>query len=451
MSKNKQSHSLMYRKYSAYKPTGIEWLGKVPEKWEVKRLKYAAISNARSLSEKTPEDYRFKYLDIGNVGTGFVISEPSEMAFDNAPSRARRIVTQHDTIISTVRTYLKAIYYFEDNPQDIIVSTGFAVIKPGKALHSKYFYYLSLSVNFIDSIVSNSYGVSYPAINESFLMTLPVWYPSLEQQKNVVEFLDRKTGLIDDVIDRKQKLIKLLKEKRQALITNAVTKGLNPNAKLKPSGIDCLGDMPKTWESKRLKYISNTRVSNVDKKSEDETPVKLCNYVDVYKNEFVDDTIEFMEATATLNQIDAFELKLGDIIITKDSETPDDIGVPASVKLKDTKHIVCGYHLAIMTSNNTTLFGGYLFRVLQSSRYRAYFETRCNGVTRFGLGTYSILNVEIPLPAYDEQQIIAEFLDRETAKIDSIVTKVKSQVWKLREYKQALITSAVTGKIKVSE
>src|SRR5438045_2292983 len=117
----------------------------------------------------------------------------------------------------------------------------------------------------------------------------------------------------------------------------------------KPSGIIWLDNIPEGWEVKRLKYIANTRVSNVDKKSEDEIQVKLCNYIDVYKNEFINEKIEFMVATATRRQVDYFELKRGDVIITKDSETPDDIGIPAYVDLVDTKNIVCWYHLAIST------------------------------------------------------------------------------------------------------
>ena len=105
-----------------------------------------------------------------------------------------------------------------------------------------------------------------------------------------------------------------------------------------------------------------------------------------------------MIATATRGQLDAFELKKGDVILTKDSETPDDIGVPAYVNLEDTKNIVCGYHLAISTPNKSILLGKYLFRLLQSSVFRAYFEIHSNGITRFGLDTYSIFNADIPLP-----------------------------------------------------
>ncbi len=212
----------------------------------------------------------------------------------------------------------------------------------------------------------------------------------------------------------------------------------------KPSGIDWLNDLPEGWEVKRLKYIANTRVSNVDKKSEDEIQVKLCNYMDVYKNEFIDEKIEFMVATATRRQVDYFQLNKGDVIITKDSETPDDIGIPAYVSLEDTENIVCGYHLAISTPINSILLGKYLFRLFQSNVFRSYFDVSSNGITRYGLSTYSILNAIIPLPSYSEQCILADFLDQKISKIDDLISKKQKLIDLLREERIALIDQAVT-------
>ncbi len=218
----------------------------------------------------------------------------------------------------------------------------------------------------------------------------------------------------------------------------------------KPSGIEWLDVIPKGWEVKRLKYISNTRVSNVDKKSEDEIQVKLCNYVDVYKNEFINEKIKFMVATATEKQIETFELKKGDVIITKDSETPDDIGIPAYVSLEDTKNIVCGYHLAISTPINSVLLGKYLFRLFQSNIFRSYFEVSSNGITRYGLDTYSILNANIPLPSYSEQCSIADFLDQKTRKINDLISNKQKLIELFKEERAAIINHAVTKGINPS-
>ncbi len=433
MSNNTQSHSLKNKKYPAYKPTGIEWLGDIPDRWQIKRLKFVALSNTSSLTENTPEEFRFKYLDIGNVGTGFIIAEPEEMEFDNAPSRARRIVTQHDTIISTVRTYLKAIYYFEENPHDIIVSTGFAVIRPGNALHSKYFYYLSLSVSFIDSIVSNSYGVSYPAINESFLMTLPVWYPKYDEQKQIVEFLDRKTALIDDVVAKKQRLIKLLKEKRQALITHAVTKGLDSNAKLKPSGIDWLGDIPEGWEVKALKYSAIVTMGQSPDSDDYEHKENGLP--------FLQGNAEFttMYPTARLwCQTANKRCRKDDILLS--------VRAPVgAINIADQEY---GIGRGLCAICGTAYHQPFLTYLLKASN--EHLNVLATGSTFTAVSVDDVKSLGLALPSYTEQEVITDFLDRNTEKIDDIVSKVKSQVWKLREYRQTLITNAVTGKIKIT-
>jgi type I restriction enzyme S subunit len=214
--------------------------------------------------------------------------------------------------------------------------------------------------------------------------------------------------------------------------------------KYKPSGFDWLGNIPKEWNTRRLKYLSYTRISNVDKKSEDETSVRLCNYIDVYKNEFIDMSFDFMVATATQDQIDSFQLSTGDVIITKDSETADDIGIPVFVRTTDTEKLVCGYHLALITPNHLILDGRFLFRLFQSDIYRSYFEVHSNGVTRFGLDTFSIINCDIVHPPLTEQQRIADFLDHETAKIDDVITKKQKLIKLLKEKRQATITHAVT-------
>jgi len=206
------------------KDSGIEWLGEIPEHWAVKRLKYAAIINDRSLPENTSDDFCFKYIDIGNVNILGLLEEPQEICFKNAPSRARRILKSGNTIISTVRTYLKAITYFEEINENIIASTGFAVLTPNNKLLPKYLYYTCLSSKFIDTIVANSSGVSYPAINSSSLANLPIWYPNdKEEQNSIINLIEEQNKKIDLLTSKIQTQIEKLKEYRQALISSAVT------------------------------------------------------------------------------------------------------------------------------------------------------------------------------------------------------------------------------------
>ena len=153
--------------------------------------------------------------------------------------------------------------------------------------------------------------------------------------------------------------------------------------KYKDSGIEWLGQIPEYWEVKKLKFIANVQPSNVDKKTaDDELPVFLCNYSDVYNNEWITDDIAFMKATATQAEIAKFLIDKGDVIITKDSESPNDIAVPALV-IQDFENVICGYHLTQIKSKG--LNGNFLFRLFQCKRFNAQFVVSANGVTRFGL------------------------------------------------------------------
>ena len=149
--------------YPSYKPSGIPWLSKVPEHWDVKPLKHWCLINSEALAEDCDPDYCFDYLDISCVGTGHLSAQPEHLLFESAPSRARRVLRQGDTVISTVRTYLKAIYYLGEEWPDLIASTGFAVLRPQAPVTPALLGYLLQSDPFIEQVTANSIGVAYPA------------------------------------------------------------------------------------------------------------------------------------------------------------------------------------------------------------------------------------------------------------------------------------------------
>ena len=215
---------------------------------------------------------------------------------------------------------------------------------------------------------------------------------------------------------------------------------------MRGTGIAALSGLGKCragWAIKKLKFVVAIQPSNVDKKTkENEKKVLLCNYTDVYYNEEITGDLPFMEATASDLQIRKFTLKSGDTIITKDSEDPNDIAVPAYVP-QDLEGIICGYHLALLRPKYGIL-GGYLKRVMDSRYARSVFAAKANGLTRYGLGTYAINNFVLPLPPIEEQKQIASYLDRETAKIDSLVAKQEQLIEFLQEKRQAVISHAVT-------
>ena len=211
----------------------------------------------------------------------------------------------------------------------------------------------------------------------------------------------------------------------------------------KDSGVEWLGEVPGHWDVKRLKQACHVFPSNVDKKSYDgETPVKLCNYTDVYYNDTIAAETDFMAATATQEQIAKFTLRSGDTIITKDSETADDIAIAAYVP-EDLPGVICGYHLSMIRPTQATS-GAFVKRLFDSSYVKSCVAVRANGLTRVGLGQYEIDNLDLPFPPLSEQTQIAAFLDRETAKIDALVAEQQRLMVLLKEKRQAVISHAVT-------
>lgn len=194
------------------------------EHWEIRPLKYWARINARTLSDQTDLGFTFRYLDIGTVGTGKLMRNPELINFKDAPSRARRIVYMGDTIISTVRTYLRAIYFIEENDQDLIASTGFAVLTPARGVLPRYLSKVVQSPNFIDRITANSIGIAYPAIAETrlgcFKLAMP---PILEEQESILRHIDEQTMPYETAIGRASREISLLREYRTRLIADVVT------------------------------------------------------------------------------------------------------------------------------------------------------------------------------------------------------------------------------------
>lgn len=200
----------------------------------------------------------------------------------------------------------------------------------------------------------------------------------------------------------------------------------------------------KNWQVKRLQFGVSILNSNVDKKIiEGETPIELCNYVDVYYNDIINENLDFMEGSATEEEIAKFSLKEGDVIITKDSESADDIGIPAYVE-KDFEGIVCGYHLAMFKPFKESLDGKFLLYYLKSKIAQKNFELGANGVTRFGLSRNAIKTLPVPYPPLSEQTQIANFLDQKTAQLDKLIAQKENLLKLLAEKRTAMITQAVT-------
>jgi type I restriction enzyme, S subunit len=202
--------------------------------------------------------------------------------------------------------------------------------------------------------------------------------------------------------------------------------------------------IPTTWQSERLLNVAELKTSNVDKKSvEGKRTVNLCNYVDVYYHKKITSTIDFMAATASENEINRFALYEGEVVFTKDSEDPFDIGIPTYIS-EEINDLVCGYHLTILRPFSDKLLGEYAYYALEAEISKHQFTLASNGVTRFGLTAQGTKNLRICVPTLSEQTQIAKFLDYKTAQIDSLIEKKKALIEKLEEKRIALITQAVT-------
>lgn len=206
---------------------------------------------------------------------------------------------------------------------------------------------------------------------------------------------------------------------------------------------DAYGDLPPDWRLEKLKFFAAVRNSNVDKAiSEDEEPIRLCNYTDVYYNDRITPEFHFMKGSATEAEIDRFQLKRDQVIITKDSEGWDDIGIPALV-IEDMPDVLCGYHLSVFEPG-PDLDGGFTAWLCRADPLNDQFKLAANGVTRFGLGQYSMKNAFIALPPLATQRRIAQFLDKKTDRIDGLIEMKRELLDRLAEKRQAFITRAVT-------
>ncbi len=439
-----------YDRYPKYKDSGVKWVGEIPEGWGLMRVKY--------LAPIRDEKYVFPNDGTPYVGLEHVESQTGKHIEPDEPVVPESIVNRfeiNDVLFGKLRPYLAKVLHasFEG------YCTGeLLVMVPGKII-PRYLYYKMLDPSFVNNVNVSTYGARMPRASWNFIGNQYFAYPDEQTQKNIAACLDEKTVLIDAIIEKKKKQIELLREKRAAIINRAVTKGLparrslgeggDTNAKLVDSGIEWIGKIPEGWEVKRLKYIANVQASNVDKNTnEGDSEVLLCNYVDVYKNEYITANLNFMKSTATHDQVRKVGLVPGDVLITKDSETADDIGVPALVK-DSVANLVSGYHLYVMKPVRSLMVGDYLLRFLQSSYVHASFETSSNGVTRFGLGAQKVKDLQVLVPSMFEQKKIALYVNEKAEVADCAVNKIEVSIKQLQEFKSALISHVVTGKVKV--
>ncbi len=408
-----------------------------PRQWPTRRLKFAATINNEALSEDTDPDFELQYVDIGNVDSAGVIHEIANHRFEDAPSRARRKVQHGDVIISTVRTYLQAIAPIESPPDNLIVSTGFAVVRPRvDTLDTRFCKFALREPAFLSEVVRCSVGVSYPAINASELGNILVYVPPLTQQNAVADFLDRETTKIDALIAAKERLLGISSEKRRALIAHAVTRGLNPDVPYRDSGIPWLGTIPAHWKTERAKWLFHER----DERSEtgDEELLTVSHLTGVTPRS--EKNVNMFEAETTegykrccagdlvINTLWAWMGAMGVSPVNGIASPAYNVYTPN--KSLDPAYVDALVRIPVFAEEATRFSKG-----VWSSRLRLYPE--------------GFFEIWMPVPPLEEQLAIVAHIRRETDKLDALQKATERTIRLLKERRAALIAAAVTGKIDV--
>ena len=421
------------------------WSGDVPETWKVAPLKHCIAFRSDSLSEGTNPDYWFRYVDIGSVTASSGITGYAEMAFRDAPSRARKRVRRGDTIVSTVRTYLKAIARIEDD-EDVIVSTGFAVLEPCE-FDSLYLTFLICSDLVCEEIERRSWGIAYPAISETSMSSIIVPIPPLFEQQLIADHLRRACAKLDSACSVLERQLQTLDDYRKSLIQETVTKGLDLTVDMKPSGYEYLGSIPSTWGMSPLLYLGE--MQNGISKDGDSfgSGYPFVSYGDVYRNVFLPRAVEGLVESNSEERY-RYSVKKNDAFFTRTSETIDEIGF-ASVCLESIENATFAGFLIRFRPNTCKLnmrFAAYYFR---SENLRAYFAREMVSVTRASLSQNLLGRLVVPLPPLDEQERIANYLDSKYSVVDRLIAGKRKQLETLRAQRQSLIYEYVTGKRRV--
>ena len=441
---------MSFARYPAYKDSGVDWLGEVPAHWEVVRLNTTATCNDEVLLESTAEDYEIEYVEISGVQAGQGITETATLPFGNAPSRARRVVRDGDVLISTVRTYLRAIAQVKSPPENMIASTGFAVLRP-RRIDSRFLGYACHAEGFVSEVIARSVGVSYPAINASELARLPIPLPTAPEQTAIATFLDRETAKIDALVAEQEKLIALLQEKRQAVISHAVTKGLDPSVTMKDSGVEWLGEVSVHWEVCALRRV----IAAIEQGWSPECYAREAEEQEwgVLKAGCLNGgnfrPSENKALPPELPPEEAYEVRVGDVLMSRASGSPELVGSTALVKATRERLMLSDKisRLKLKEFVNAAFF----VAALNSRPLRIQIENALSGGNGMAnnLPQSSLLTFAMAVPPLAEQATITVFLEQETAKLDTLTAEARSAITLLQERRTALISAAVTGQIDV--
>jgi type I restriction enzyme S subunit len=438
-----------YQPYPEYRESGIEWLGKVPDHWIFYRLRFTAkINPLKSEVSNLLSDTLVSFVPMEAVGEygGIQLTKvkPIESVYDGYT-----FFKDNDLLIAKITPC------FENGKGAIATAlesgigfgtTELHVIRADQGFSIKFLFYLSISQPFRKIGESTMFGAGgQKRISEGFIKDFRIFFPSYEEQQIIAQFLDHKTQQIDQLIAKKQTLIGKLNEQRIALITHAVTKGLNPDVKMKKSGVEWLGDVPEHWEVQRLKFTSDIiDCKNRTPEYFDDGEYLVVRTTNVRNQKLVTNGAFYTNEENFIEWTRRGIPPEGSILFTREAPAGEICRVPHNIPL------CLGQRMMNFIPFNKK-YADFLFAFLASANLANFIASESMGSTVTHLRVEQIYNIPVAIPSEIEQTQIVEYLDEKTARIDRMVELNRQTIDKLKEYRTALITAAVTGKIDLRQ
>jgi len=439
--------SSKWRPYPAYKDSGVEWLGEIPDHWEVKRLKFTSqVNPSKSDISHLPIDTEVSFLPMERIGEDGTTSLEETRLIEQV-RQGYTYFQDGDVIIAKITPC------FENGKgalcNGLVNGIGFGttelyVLRVNKGNDPKFFFYLTKSEPFRVIGAAMMYGAAgQQRVPEDFVSNFRIGLPSLSEQQAIATFLDRETERVNALIVKKERLIALLQEKRAALIGHAVTKGLDPAAPMRDSGVEWLGEIPAYWEVKRLKHLASILRGKFSHRPRNDPRLYDGPYP----------FIQTGDITATTRYITDYQQTLNELGFAVSKQFPSGtlvMAIAANIgDLAILQFPACFPDSIVGFIPNGGIILDYLYYNLTAMKQEMMSTATIN--TQLNLNIERIGGLYTTCPPTSEQQAIISYLDRETAKIDALIGRIREGIAKVQEYSAALIAAAVTGKIDVRE
>lgn len=428
------------KKYSSYKPSGVEWIGDIPETWECVRLGMLGVFTSSGIDKKTNENEvpvrMVNYTDIIQsrkyqpIQSGkkeyMIVSTPKSKLDEHKLLKGDMVFIPS----SETKEDLGYSSLIDFNEEDIVYSYHILRYRTRKEIYHYFKKYFINHHSVLNQFSKDSKGTTRQIIGRNVFNNVRVVLPPLQEQKQIVNYLDEKTTIIDKLISTKQTKVELLKEQRNTLINQIITKGLNPNVKMKDSGVEWIGEIPESWEIKKMKYCLKmiSEKKEVSKEDIKISPENVENGTGICFNLYSDYTgegMKFIKGDILLNKL---RIYLKKILIT------------------DYEGFSMGEMIVLRTIDGINKFYYY---TLFNQGLIDLLNNQSTGIKLPRVSPETILNSKIIYPSIEEQKNIVEYIDKHTKEIDDLVSMEQNKIELLKEYRQSLISEVITGKIKV--